>query len=625
MCGITGLVDYANGVSRSILTEFNNRLIHRGPDAQHVFLSRDNTAGLGHCRLSILDTSSAADQPFRSRDSRYWLTFNGEIYNYLELRAELEKLGHHFITSSDTEVLLASYVQWGKECLHRFNGMWAFAIWDEARQELFASRDRFGVKSLYFSLQKQRLCFASEQKALFVFRDQGIGHICPQNTGWILMYPESIESKRETLYQGIEKLLPGEYLLFDKSGIRIHEWWNTHEELERQPNQAVDANALTQLFEQACHLRTRSDVKIATSLSGGLDSSAVTSQIALFPEALEQRELKSFVGSFVGSDKDEYQWAKQVVDQYHIPHRRIPISAESAVQHLIDATLALEDITSLPVLGPWFVYQAMRDEGYKVSIEGHAGDELLGGYTRHLNVFIADLINRKSDPAALASAIIALNDSIGGDNLQRLKGNLLQLSLDPASTNLNIINEKPYLSQLLNISCGIRDHKIKERRNPLFNQRNMLFQRLYEDFHYYALPSILKTYDRLSMANSVEIRSPFLDYRFALAAFSAPEKFKIHNGKSKNLLREYFKFIPNEIRARNDKKGFTQPLGNWLGGAIGQWLLAFIQRPEFVQSALYDGKALRKILSKLIAEGKYQQVITYWPLVNLAILEQYQS
>ncbi len=624
MCGITGIIDFNRSVESKTLSAFNHRLIHRGPDAQHTFISANKHAGLGHCRLSILDTSSASDQPFKSADNRYWLTFNGEIYNYLEIKRELLALGHHFNTNSDTEVLLVAFIQWGKDCLQKFNGMWAFAIWDEKTQELFASRDRFGVKSLYFSSQKQRLLLASEQKALFMFRDQGIGHVSPSAAGWIALYPESVESKRETLYSGVEKLLPGEYMIYNRKGLKITQWWNTFEQLRQAPSGPTDADMLHELFEQACLIRTRSDVKIATSLSGGLDSSAVTSKLAQLPHTLGQQALRSFTGSFINSDKDEFKWAQQVTEMYHIPHERVEITAEHAVNSMIEASLAIEDLTSLPILGPWFVYRSMRQHGYKVSVEGHAGDELLGGYTRHLNVYIADIINAKTDSVGLATALIALRDSIGEKNLAKLRGNVLQLSLDPTSTNLNLINGKPYLERLLQGHSGIQDHEVIERNSASFNSHDILFQRLYEDFHYYSLPSILKTYDRLSMANSVEVRSPFLDYRFVLAAFSAPAKFRIYKGENKNLLRQYFSFIPEQIRQRRDKKGFSQPLGDWLGGLLGKWLAEFIEQPRFVQSELYDGVALRNILRQLIRAGKNQQVMMYWPIINLALLEQHQ-
>ncbi|WP_100642133.1 asparagine synthase (glutamine-hydrolyzing) [Alteromonas facilis] len=624
MCGISGVINFDQAIEYSTIHAFNQRLIHRGPDAQHVRLSADGSAALGHCRLAILDTSANADQPFRSSDDRYWLTFNGEIYNFLELKEELSALGFLFRTNSDTEVLLYAYIHWGEKCLNKLNGMWAFAIWDQKEKELFASRDRFGVKSLYFSHSTRRFMFASEQKAFFLFRGEGIGKICPKLAGAIVMYPESIESRRETLYTGIHKLLPGECLRFRKSGLSIKKWWSTFDETENA-SKDVTAGSLVKLFTQSCELRTRSDVKIATSLSGGLDSSAVTSQLAMFPKTVTEQQLKAFIGSFSNTTMDEYCWAKKVIEQYDLPSTRVTID-DGAVSSLIKSVLDLEDITSQPVLGPSFVYQAMKSEGFKVSIEGHAGDELLGGYTRHMNVYIADLLNKKNDPLSLSYAIAALGESWkGSDSAQKLRGNLLQLSLDPEATNLNLLNAKPYLSQYLKHEYVPLKHQVKERENPRYKSKDMLFQRLYEDLHYYSLPSILKVYDRLSMANSVEIRSPFLDYRFVLAALNANADLKINKGRSKSLLRDHFDFIPEKIRFRHDKKGFSHPLKVWLSKDLGMLVKDLVSHPRFLDSNLFDGVGLSQLLLGFLENKQYERVLMYWPLINLAILERFQS
>ncbi|EWH09493.1 asparagine synthase [Catenovulum agarivorans DS-2] len=617
MCGISGIFSFSGQVNKERLANFNNALTHRGPDAQNVYISTSGFLGLGHCRLSIVDTHEHANQPFLSNDKRYSLVFNGEIYNYLELRADLERLGHYFYTQSDTEVLLAAYIEWGENCLQKFNGMWAFAIWDDLKQKLFLSRDRFGVKSLYYKEYEGEVSFASEQKA-FKHLDGSITFDL-NNVNNALIFPQSVEAHRETIYSNIKKLLPGEFAVVEQNHLRISKWWDTYESVF-QVEETVNADLLTDLFEDACRIRTRTDVKLATSLSGGLDSSAVTSQLACFKDVRVEKQLKAFIGSFPGTQQDEFKWGKAVVDHHQLPYNRVNIETDNLIDILFKSTIALEDMNSLPAIGQWLIYESMNKEGYKVSLEGHAGDEILGGYYPYFQAYISDLINERSDINALASAIPMMGQ-IPNCNAKVIRENLLKVSESYLSSNKKLTKRQALYRRYISNISALQTEIVKEKTYDTYMNNSQLFQRLFEDFHYFSLPNILKNYDRLSMAHSVEIRSPFLDYRFVLAAFKAPHQLRIAKGKTKVLIRDHFKFIPEPVRNRVDKSGFTPPIFHWLENELGYWLKDWIHQKDFLESGLFDGQLLSRDIHTFIKQKNWKAIVSLWPLINLSILE----
>lgn len=627
MCGISGIFNFRTSVSEARIDAFNKALKHRGPDVQHHFMSEDRSLALGHCRLSIVDLSEGANQPFHSLDQRYSLTFNGEIYNYPELRRELEDQGYTFKTDSDTEVLLNAYIAWGPHCQKKFNGMWAFAIWDNYRRELFLSRDRFGVKSLYFSYLDGEFAFASEQKAFTEL--WGSLNISRTQAVMAVSFPEAIETQRETLYENIKKLLPGECAFIVRNEIKIERWWNTYEEIQQAPDDYGSVENLISLFSSACEIRTRTDVNIATSLSGGLDSSAVTAKIAGFPDLKKTKELRAYIGSFADTEYDEFKWGKCVVDASDIPFERVKISSNDAVSLIQPSCEAMEDINRLPAIGQWRIYDNMKRDGYKVSLEGHAGDELLAGYVRYYKDYLGDIISSRQSCHELATAIKLFSEvDLKFSQKSQLIGHMLQTPLD----NDELLNRFKYRTNpavLAHLNCTpqieFNNDIVKERALPGFQEEGLLFQRLYEDFHYYSLPNILKNFDRLSMANSIEIRSPFLDYRFVVASFKAEKSLKISADGSKSLIRKHFDFIPETVRQRKDKLGFNPPVTSWLKNAFGIWLKDIIHDPSFLNSDLINGKSLSLFINDCLNAGKVEKIVPYWPVINLFLLERKYS
>lgn len=618
MCGISGIYQFSGTGILEKLEVFNNSLRHRGPDFQDTYYSPNGKFGMGHCRLSIVDLSENANQPFSKYNHRYWLSFNGEIYNFIELQKELESLGEHFVTHSDTEVVITAYKRWGPDCLTKFNGMWAFAIWDEVSQELFIARDRFGVKPIYYAHKSDYFTFASEQKA-FKHLETGVGLIEPSMASAAMFNPPAIESQRETIYRDIHKLLPGEYLTVSaNNALQIHRWWETYSELNIRHNQQTGSEDLLHLFEDACAIRTRTDVKLAASLSGGLDSSAVTCMLGGIP-SIKDKGFKAFIGSFKDTELDEYKWAKMAVDSRHIQSERIEIGQEQASLYIQESAISVEEISFLPAIGQSTIYAEMKKQGYKVSLEGHGGDELFGGYPSHINAYLGQLISEKGDPIALAKTITCLGNSMQhfSDPALDLKGSILQSVSDVT----RIKHRTNHLAKYLVSPKELKSEFLTVSDDEQFNSEGLLFQKLYYDFHFYTLPNILRNYDRLSMANSVEVRSPMLDYRFVVAAFCAKESQKIQDGSGKTFLRNGCQFIPEPIRSRKDKLGFSPPIAQWFSSVLKDWLNERISDSTFKSSNVFDGDQLQKDLQHLMSKEHFGGVARYWPLISLHLLD----
>lgn len=403
MCGIVGIWDPREGIDAAELNAFTDALSHRGPDGRGIHI--EGPIGLGHRRLAILDTSSAGHQPMAyggADGRRFWITYNGEIYNFLELRAELAARGHVFRTQSDTEVILAAFEAWGRDAVSKFNGMFAFAIWDSAKRELLLVRDRFGVKPLYFGLIGQRLVFASELKAFLSLSgfvpelNHTIAHAAVQSaTGYEA-------NDVATLMQGVNRLTPGHILRVDASGrFDIFRWWDTATTKADVPARYDDqVAAFRALLEDAVKIRLRSDVPIGTCLSGGVDSSAVAGVMAHVARAggAHEREAggdrHAFIASFPGSAIDETRFADEVARHTGVTPHHWRFDSSDTVTHVLDGIWSNDEIHPGITVPMWSLYRQMRRENVVVSLDGHGGDEVYGGYPWHLDVATEKLNER---------------------------------------------------------------------------------------------------------------------------------------------------------------------------------------------------------------------------------------
>src|SRR3981189_1336656 len=440
MCGITGYWgDSRADLPRDTFEAFTHSLAHRGPDDFAIEHWADARLWLGHRRLAIIDLSDHARQPLSYANGRYWITYNGEIYNYLELREELTGLGHRLVSNSDTEVVAAAYAQWGADCQLRFNGMWAFAIWDARDQQLFISRDRFGVKPLHYSLHDGAIAFASELKAFLTLPwiDGGCAvEICSETRNNIAGQASSLY----TLVKEVRELQAGHTMLVSRDGrVRIARWWNT---LDHLPTIGTDlqqhADEFRQLFFDAWRVRLRSDVPLATSLSGGIDSSAVACTISelgrLGKASLAPRDWqRAFVACFTDTRHDEQNYARAIVQHTGMAAHYEKVDEATAVKNIERAIFDIEGIFAHPAVGTWMIYREMRANGMRVSLDGQGADELLGGYEHFVETALDAAMTSSFHSSRYSDLRMVLRGFAGDDigragNLREIKWLLKQLS-----------------------------------------------------------------------------------------------------------------------------------------------------------------------------------------------------
>src|SRR3972149_792658 len=397
MCGITGFWNLdGKPVSREGLIRFTNQIAHRGPDGWDVHVDDSAALGFGHRRLAIIDITDSGRQPMSFADGRYWIVFNGEIYNFVELKKELENLGYQFKTDSDTEVILAGYDKWGEDCQFKFNGMWAFAIWDSRERKIFISRDRFGVKPLIYYFDGKRFAFASEMKA-FLALDGFRAEFSPTVLANSLENASLVEGAEDCLLQGLKRVLGGHCLTLKANGdLNIRRWWNTLDHLPNVPERYEDQiQQYRELFLDACRIRMRSDVPIGTALSGGLDSSSVLSSMSHIRKSgdatmrMAHGWQKAFIGTYPGKIIDERHYADEVIKHTGVQPIYCKMNADMYLDYFNDILYQYEELSDIH-LGPWFVHKMQRQHGVVVTIDGHGGDEALGGYTWHVFAAMRD-------------------------------------------------------------------------------------------------------------------------------------------------------------------------------------------------------------------------------------------
>lgn len=580
MCGICGA--YRTNLTLEKLTECTNKLTHRGPDDLGTW--GDDYCLLGHRRLSILDLSVAGHQPFVSSDERYYIVLNGEIYNFIELRNELISKGYIFKSDTDTEVALYSYIEWGEACQNRFNGMWAFAIYDRQEKSMFLSRDRFGIKPLYYAKVDEGIVFASEMKSIIPALPSAT-----VNTN-ILMDKNkymSYEAGTECLINEIKRLPAGFSMHVDKSGIKINRWWNT---LDNPMDIPDDYNEQVKLFRDifldACKIRMRSDVTLGTALSGGLDSSATICGMAYVSgNVCEDRINHEYQNAFVGSMKDtvldETAYAREVTDYLGIPLSEVDIDPVAAIDRIPEYLYKFEDVYLTSPVPMMQTYEAMKKGGVTVTLDGHGADELFGGYTGDMLYSLLDVGNDRESIKQI------MDTYYGCLNLGR------NISDKEVKNRVNDFKLRHYAKKLLNVPTW--DRVIDKDNESRFKRMDHYDRTLYNSTHTTILPTLLRNYDRYSMASSVEIRMPFMDYRMVELAFSLTWKSKLRDGYSKCIIRDALRDImPDSIVNRKSKIGFSTPYGEWAKGPWKEWLLdeinsqAFRECPYINPSKVYE-------------------------------------
>jgi asparagine synthase (glutamine-hydrolysing) len=549
MCGILAVVGGPLPVAPEAADVSLDLLRHRGPDDRGVWTS--DACWLGSRRLAILDTSPRGHQPMVDEASGAVIVFNGEIYNYVELRSELERDGVAFRSGCDTEVLLKAYVQWGTEALARLNGMWAFAIWDPSTRSVFFARDRFGVKPFAYTLAQERLSLASEPKALLALYPQ-LRRADEQSLYEFLALGRLHTSSR-SMYDGVSVLPPGHAGVFrvGDDTPRIWRYWSLP--AAREPDDGDPVERFSELLGDAIRLRMRSDVPVGVTVSGGLDSTAVLHGAATsLPEEGMLRAFTSVFATSGGPMRDERQWAEIAVRPYsRVALEHVPVAA-NWLETLERMMWHLDAPTSSPAAASlWTIVHAARSRGIKVLLEGQGADELLGGYVQY---------------AALALA--RNGGSSAGKRIRELRRYAATFGLSTIA--LWTARERfPQLRHLYRrrrgtgstLSPAFAGRFLADTRLPAAS----LGQRLIDDLSRDVLPALLHYGDAVSMAHSVETRQPFLDYRLVELCTALPDDWKVGHGETKRVLRAHLRSIGHQrIAERTDKLGFPTPVWTWL-------------------------------------------------------------
>ncbi len=591
MCGIFGVV------GKRIDADFANKCVdlmtHRGPDGRGLWQEDDVT--LGHRRLAILDLSENGSQPMVYND-RYVITYNGEIFNYVEIRDELRKNGFTFKTESDTEVVLAAYIMWDNECLSKFNGMFAFCIYDRKEKTCFIARDRFGVKPLfYIRLSEGQYAFASEMKAIIpLMENPRINYGILKDTSFDNI--NTIETADYSLVYGIEKIHAGQFAIIKDGMIRIEKWWDLIDNLMDVPsNYDEQVEMFRELFLDACKIRMRSDVQIGTALSGGLDSSCTISAMAQVAKTgkmeFENPNFQhAYIASFPGTLFDEKQYAQMVTKHLGIQETVLNIDPTKYWDSIGDYLYLFEEVYHTSPIPMMEIYRSERNDGTIVTLDGHGADELFGGYG--FDVY-----------KALYNKGLSLNDALRIiDTYQGLfEGNETAKHPDTKAKILFQVLGHRLKRQLK----GQPDYKSLDYLHKSTREWDNLsyFDKvLYKESFNDVLPTLLRNYDRYSMANSVEIRMPFMDYRIVSFAFSIGYESKIRNGYSKSIIRDAMApYMPEEVTYRKTKMGFNTPILEWVHGPLKDWFLDITSSSDFIGSDVVDAKSIRAKVEKITA------------------------
>ena len=604
MCGIAGIVKIRGEVVEPLaLSRLTNLLAHRGPDGAGHWFSAERNVALGHRRLAIIDPGAGGNQPMLSADGRYVIVFNGEIYNFLELRRELETLGAVFRTQSDTEVILAAWQAWQEGMLLRFNGMWALAIFDTKTNSLFLARDRFGIKPLLYAISPEHFIFASEQRALV---QSGLikTSVDVEVARRLLLDAFGVEGSERTLCNEVRRLQGGHCMWLREGRLDIRRWWRTIDHLPALPQKEAErVEHFHELFQDAVALRMRSDVPIGTCLSGGFDSSAVVCTMAAHEKAgMGPRDSAAwrhaFVATFPGALNDERPMAEEAAAWANVDPTFVEIGQNDALTDLDRILNDNDDVYIGLPSAAWLIYQELGRQNVRVSLDGHGADELMGAYRQEGQSTSFRIRN--------ALAGVSSDSEWGKRGVDLLRALMLQ-------------RQGYYF-----LRGGLRDipaqFGLVGDNDPLPRDWGALNRRLYRMFHGTVLPTILRNFDRISMAHGIEVRMPFLDWRLVTYTMALPEASKSSGGYTKVIARRAMaNQMPESIRMGRRKVGFNSPMPEWLNGTLSNWTADLLQQKVPAFAELVDEAGLRKTVDHLTISKTWdwESAGRIWPYLNM--------
>jgi len=622
MCGIAGFVSCVQLApdARERAVRMRDVITHRGPDEAGLHL--DARAALAHRRLSIVDLQTG-QQPLSNEDGSIWVVFNGEIYNHADVRPELEAKGHRYRTHSDTETIVHAYEEWGDDCVDRFRGMFAFAIWDSRRQRLLLVRDRLGVKPLYWTRHRDLLIFGSEIKALFAS-----GFVRPEARMSAL--PEYLATRStsgsETLFAGIRRLPPGHRLVFERGEVQVTQYWDIPSgRTPKLANTREVVDRFRDLFTESVKLRLMSDVPLGVFLSGGLDSSAIAATMA----KLVGRPIETFSVAFKERAFSELNYAREVSTAIGAKAHEVVIGDTEYFGALPKLVWHEDEPIAHPSSVPLYFVSDMAKQFVTVVLTGEGSDELLAGYGRYPRIlwnWRAGRIYDTALPGNLRSAIAERIVPNLPPRLARFAGrSFLGADRSPESMVFDSFAQVRLCEQRALLAADVRSLVTPTRayagaleyftRPP--DSATLLDRLLYTDMKTYMVELLMKQ-DQMSMAASIESRVPFLDHKLVEFAVSLPDAWKLSGLTTKRVLREAMKSVLPASILNRPKMGFPVPLGSWLRGAWNGPAADVLLDPRSRQRGVIDPVAVEQLLRDH-ASGRVDGTDRLWSLLNLEL------
>jgi len=607
MCGICGTIGFD---SQDMVSKMNAAMIHRGPDSAGIY--RDKVVCLGHTRLAIIDLSSLGNQPMSNNDESLWITFNGEIYNFIQLKDELIAKGHSFRSKTDTEVVLHLYEEFGIDCLKYMRGMFAFAVWDKRRDILFAARDRLGEKPFFYYYQNGKFIFASELKAL-VASGQIKREINENAVRGYLTYG-AVQSP-QSLIKGIYQLLPGHYLTFNGNKLEINRYWGIYSSKSHysKNKEQDDIKEIHDILGQAVRERLTSDVPLGAFLSGGIDSSAL---VALMQKN-STRVINTFSVVFEEASFDEGKFSREIASKYGCRHREIKLKETELLQK-IPAIFEAMDQPSIDGFNSYIISQAVKNAGVTVAVSGLGGDELFGGYPlfktlprinkllNYFRIFGRDSLFSFFSPYIKSRGYLKSLFSF-------LKCNDLR--------DLYCMQRMVFLPHEVNeIVSGFdfEDNFRGKAYNNLF-LNDVVNQLSYLEMTNYLPNMLLADTDRMSMANSLEVRAPFLDHKLVEKLFEIPGSLKVGRDYPKRLLvKAMGDLLPENIYQR-PKQGFVLPFDKWLKGGLRDYCEITLARNNIKDVYPLNAQKVNKIWTTFLKRGSqynYSSILSLLSYIN---------
>ncbi|WP_144903910.1 asparagine synthase (glutamine-hydrolyzing) [Halobellus captivus] len=605
MCGIGGKISFAASPSVDIAEAMNSCMRHRGPDAGGVYTSKN--AVLAHRRLSILDLSDAGRQPMANDDESVWIVFNGEIYNYQELRERLD--GYSFRSETDTEVLLHLYEEYGVDCLSMLRGMFAFGIWDERRDRLFLARDRLGQKPLFYHRFEDGVTFGSTVRT--VLADDSV-EAAPDYRALREYFTYQYVPSPRTGFEEIRRVNPAEYVVVDESGMTRRKYWDVSHTNQSSASVGELSRGLREKFRESTRLRMRSDVPVGVFLSGGIDSTIVTGVMS----ELAEEPVNTYSIGF--EEYDELEFARPVADEYgtnHHEHIVTPDALDALPDIVRHNEMPFGDPSALPT---YYVSQAAAED-ITVAVGGDAGDENFAGYDRYTYYKLTNTVHRL--PAIVRGALrTAAAATIGPIREPARRGIRL---LDNAAGD-DVERYAPYVCHMTrndveSFWTGPQSGEELEALRAAFERADgptLLDDAMQVDLRTYLPDDLLVKVDRESMAHSLEVRSPFLDHKLVEFAATIPSKYKWRRGEKKWLLKRAFKqYLPDPVATRS-KQGFSVPVNEWFRGELREYARDSLERLGARQN--FDERGLQSLLAEHTSGANHG-----FKLWDLVVLEQW--